>query len=62
MKKSAKIQGKVKELQDKYSNDPVRFNEEIKNLYAENNMSPFSRMFRIYFTTSYYYFDVYVSK
>lgn len=42
MKKSAKIQGKLKEIQDKYSNDPVRFNEEVKNLYSSEKMSPFS--------------------
>ena len=34
MKKSAKIQAKMKELQDKYSNDPVRLNQEVMNLYA----------------------------
>lgn len=42
LKKSAKVQEKLKEIQDKYSNDPVRFNEEVKNLYASENMSPFS--------------------
>jgi YidC/Oxa1 family membrane protein insertase len=42
MKKSAKIQGKLRELQDKYSNDPTRLNEEMRNLYAEEHMSPFS--------------------
>jgi YidC/Oxa1 family membrane protein insertase len=42
MKKSAKVQEKLKEIQDKYSNDPVRFNEEVKNLYASEKMSPFS--------------------
>jgi len=42
MKKSAKLQEKLKEIQDKYSNDPVRFNEEVKNLYASEKMSPFS--------------------
>lgn len=42
MKKSAKIQAKMKEIQDKYSNDPVRLNEEIRNLYAEEHMNPFS--------------------
>ena len=42
MKKSAKIQVKMKELQDKYSNDPVRFNEEVRNLYAEEHMNPLS--------------------
>lgn len=42
MKKSAKLQVKMKELQDKYSNDPVRLNEEVRNLYAEEHMNPFS--------------------
>ena len=42
MKKTAKIQGKMKEIQDKYSNDPVRLNQEVRNLYAEEHMSPFS--------------------
>ena len=44
MKKSSKIQVKVKEIQDKYKNDPVRMNQEVMNLYKEENMSPFSRM------------------
>ena len=42
MKKTAKVQEKFKELQDKYSNDPVRLNEEVRNLYKEENISPFS--------------------
>jgi len=42
MKKTVKIQGKMKEIQDKYSNDPVRLNEEVRNLYAEEHMNPFS--------------------
>lgn len=42
MKKTAKIQAKMKEIQDKYSNDPVRLNEEVRNLYAEEHMNPFS--------------------
>jgi YidC/Oxa1 family membrane protein insertase len=42
MKKSARVQEKLKELQEKYSNDPVRLNEEMRNLYASENMSPFS--------------------
>ena len=32
----------MKEIQDKYSNDPVRLNEEVRNLYAEEKMNPFS--------------------
>lgn len=42
MKKSAKIQVKVKELQEKYKNDQVRMNQEIMDLYKSENMSPFS--------------------
>ena len=42
MKKSARIQVKMKELQDKYSNDPMRLNEEVRNLYAEEHMNPLS--------------------
>lgn len=42
MKKTAKLQVKMKEIQDKYSNDPVRLNEEVRNMYAEEHMSPFS--------------------
>ena len=42
MKKSAKVQGKLKELQDKYSNDPVRLNQEMMNLYASEKISPLS--------------------
>ena len=42
MKKSAKIQAKMKELQDKYSNDPVRLNQEVMDLYASEKMSPLS--------------------
>lgn len=42
MKKTAKIQKKMNEIQDKYSNDPVRLNQEVRNLYAEEHMNPFS--------------------
>ena len=42
MKKSAKLQVKMKELQDKYSNDPTRLNEEVKNLYVSEHMNPLS--------------------
>lgn len=42
MKKSAKIQGKVKEIQEKYKNDPTRMNQEVMDLYKKENMSPFS--------------------
>lgn len=42
MKKSAKIQGKVKEIQEKYSSDPTRMNQEVMELYKKENMNPFS--------------------
>lgn len=42
MKKSAKIQGQVKEIQNKYKNDPTRMNQEVMDLYKKENMSPFS--------------------
>ena len=42
MKKSAKIQVKSKEIQEKSGNDPVRMNQELMDLYKAENMSPFS--------------------
>lgn len=42
MKKSAIIQGKMKEIQFKYKNDPERLNKETMQLYKSENMSPFS--------------------
>ncbi len=42
MKKSAKLQEKVKVLQFKYKNDPEKMNQEMMNLYKSENMSPFS--------------------
>ncbi len=42
MKKTAKIQAKVKELQEKYKNDQVKMNQEMMELYKKENMSPFS--------------------
>ena len=42
MKKSAKIQEKMKEIQDKYSNNPEKLNQETIELYKKENMSPFS--------------------
>lgn len=42
MKKSAKIQEKMKILQFKYKNDPEKMNQEMMNLYKSENMSPFS--------------------
>ena len=42
MKKTAKIQQEVKKLQEKYTNDPTRLNQEMIDLYKKENMSPFS--------------------
>lgn len=42
MKKSAKIQEKMKVLQFKYKNDPEKLNREMMDLYKSENMSPFS--------------------
>lgn len=42
MKKSAKIQEKMKILQFKYKNNPEKLNKEMMDLYKEENMSPFS--------------------
>lgn len=42
LKKSAKLQVKVKEVQEKYSNDQVRQSQEMMDLYKKENMSPFS--------------------
>ena len=42
MKKTAKIQVKMKEIQEKYKNDQVKMNQEMMDLYKKENMSPFS--------------------
>lgn len=42
MKKNAKIQGKMKEIQFKYKNNPEQMNKEVMELYKKENMSPFS--------------------
>lgn len=42
LKKNAKMQVKVKEIQEKYSNDQVRQSQELMELYKKENMSPFS--------------------
>lgn len=42
MKKSVKIQAKMKELQIKYKNNPEKLNQETMELYKTENMSPFS--------------------
>ena len=42
MKKSAKLQEKMKVLQFKYKNDPEKLNRDMMDLYKKENMSPFS--------------------
>ncbi|MCI9017026.1 MAG: YidC/Oxa1 family membrane protein insertase [Clostridia bacterium] len=42
MKKSAKLQQQIKELQDKYKNNPEKLNKETMDLYKRENMNPFS--------------------
>lgn len=42
MKKTAKIQEKLKDIQDKYKNNPEKLNQETIDLYKRENMSPFS--------------------
>lgn len=42
MKKSAKIQGKLKEIQAKYKSNPEKMNQETIALYKSEKMSPFS--------------------
>ena len=41
-KKTAKIQGKLSEIQKKYKNDPEKLNQETMALYKSEKMSPFS--------------------
>jgi len=42
MRKTAKLQGRVKDIQKKYKNDPEKMNREVMDLYKRENMSPFS--------------------
>lgn len=42
MKKSTRIQAKMKEIQFKYKNNPEKLNQETMELYKTENMSPFS--------------------
>lgn len=42
MKKSVKIQEKIKVIQDKYKNNPEKLNQETIELYKAEKMSPFS--------------------
>ncbi len=45
MKKSVKIQEKMKIIQDKYKNNPEKLNQETLELYRSEKMSPFSGCF-----------------
>ena len=45
MKKSVKLQAKMKEIQFKYKNNPEKLNQETIELYKNENMSPFSGCF-----------------
>ena len=42
MQKTNKIQGKIKELQFKYKNNPEMLNKETMELYKREKISPFS--------------------
>lgn len=42
MVKSSAMQGKVKEIQQKYASDKQRQTEELQKLYAEEKMNPLS--------------------
>ncbi len=42
MKKTAKIQEKMRIIQDKYKNDPQKLNQETIELYKNEKMNPFS--------------------
>lgn len=42
VKKSAKIQEEMKQIQFKYKNDPEKMNQEVMALYKREDMSPFS--------------------
>ena len=42
MKKSTKLNAKLKELQVKYKNNPEKLNEETMALYKSENMNPLS--------------------
>lgn len=42
MKKTAELQVKVKEIQEKYKKDQMKLNQEIMDLYKKENMSPLS--------------------
>lgn len=45
MKKTAKVQEKLKEIQEKFSSDPVRMNQEMMDVYKQENVSPLGGCF-----------------
>ncbi len=45
MKVSQKIQGELKQIQEKYKNNPEKLNQETMELYKRENLSPFSGCF-----------------
>lgn len=45
MKVSQKIQGELKQIQEKYKNNPEKLNQETMDLYKRENLSPFSGCF-----------------
>ena len=45
MKKSQKMQGEIKKIQDKYKNNSEQMSKELMDLYKRENMSPFSGCF-----------------
>ena len=42
LKKTQKIQGELKNIQEKYKNNPEKMNQETMDLYKRENLSPFS--------------------
>ena len=42
LKKTSELQGKVKEIQFKYKNNPEQMNKEVMNVYKQEHVSPFS--------------------
>ncbi len=45
LKKSAELQGEMKEIQKKYKNNPEKLNQETIELYKREKMSPFAGCF-----------------
>ncbi len=42
MQKTTKLQGKIRDIQEKYKNDQMKMNQEMMDLYKRENLSPFS--------------------